>query len=114
MVLRIKRFNQYRILWVFVFFDLPTETKRERKEYARFRKNLQRDGFTMLQYSIYIRHCNSRENSIVHIKRVKSFLPRWGEVIIFTLTDKQFGLIELYRCSKPANKPETPQQMELF
>lgn len=108
------QFNQYRVLWVFVFFDLPTETKKQRKEYARFRKSLQRDGFTMLQYSIYIRHCNSRENATVHIKRVKSFLPQWGEVIIFTLTDKQFGLMELYRSSKPAVRPDTPQQLELF
>jgi CRISPR-associated protein Cas2 len=84
------RLNQYKILWVFVLFDLPTETKKDRKQYAQFRKNLQKDGFSMMQYSIYVRHCNSSENAEVHIKRVKSFLPPKGEVIILTLTDKQF------------------------
>lgn len=108
------RLNQYRILWVFVFYDLPTETKRDRKYFARFRKDLQNDGFTMLQYSIYIRHCNSRENAEVHIKRVKSFLPPKGEVILFTLTDKQFELMEFFKSADPIQKPPTPQQLELF
>lgn len=108
------RLNEYRILWIFVFFDLPTETKKQRKEYAKFRKNLQQDGFSMLQYSIYIRHCASRENAEVHKKRVKNFLPPEGEVIIFELTDKQFGMIEIFRNIKKVNKPDTPQQLELF
>jgi CRISPR-associated protein Cas2 len=108
------RLNQYRILWVFVFYDLPTETKKDRKNFTRFRKKLQDDGFTMLQYSIYTRHCNSRENADVHIKRVKSFLPPKGEVILFTLTDKQFGMMEFFRSAETADKPATPQQLELF
>lgn len=108
------RLNSYRILWVFVFFDLPTETKKDRKNHARFRKSLIKDGFTMVQFSIYSRHCNSHENADVHIRRVKSFLPPLGEVIIFTITDKQFGLMQFYRGAKVAEPPETPQQLELF
>ena len=57
------RFSEYRILWVLVFFDLPTETKKDRKAHAQFRKDIMRDGFTMFQFSIYLRHCNSRENA---------------------------------------------------
>ena len=49
------RFSEYRIMWVLVFFDLPTESKRERKLYADFRKKLLQDGFTMFQFSIYVR-----------------------------------------------------------
>jgi len=108
------RINQYRILWVFVFFDLPVDTKKDRRNYNRFRKGLIQDGFSMLQYSIYVRHCNSRENSHVHIDRVKNILPPKGEVIVFTLTDKQFGMMEFFREKEPAEKPDTPQQMELF
>ncbi|MCF8236256.1 MAG: CRISPR-associated endonuclease Cas2 [Bacteroidales bacterium] len=108
------RLNKYRILWVFVFFDLPTETKKHRKHAAGFRKNLQKDGFSMMQFSIYTRHCNSRENADVHIRRVKNFLPPEGEVIIFTLTDKQFGMMEFFRGKDPTQKPDTPQQLELF
>ena len=59
-------------MWVLVFFDLPTETKKERKAAAKFRKDLLCDGFTMFQFSIYLRHCPSMENAEVHIKRVKN------------------------------------------
>lgn len=110
----LNRLNQYRIVWVFVFFDLPTETKKDRKNYFWFRKNLQKDGFTMLQFSIYTRHCNSRENAEVHIKRVKSFLPPKGDIIIFTLTDKQFGMMEFFKGEAVSPRPKTPQQLELF
>ena len=48
----IERFSEYRIMWIFVFFDLPTETKVDRKRYAEFRKNLLRDGFSMFLFSI--------------------------------------------------------------
>lgn len=109
-----ERLNQYRILWILVFFDLPTETKKDRKEHARFRKEIMRNGFTMFQFSIYIRHCNSRENADVHLKRIKKLLPEKGKVGILTVTDKQFGEIELFSGTDIAKHPATPQQLELF
>ena len=41
-------------MWVLVFFDLPTDTKKERKSATDFRKKLIADGFIMFQFSIYI------------------------------------------------------------
>jgi CRISPR-associated protein Cas2 len=108
------RFSEYRIMWVLVFFDLPTETKKERKAYADFRKNLQKDGFNMFQFSIYVRHCASAENADVHVKRVKRLLPEFGNVGILCITDKQFGSIELFYGRKPAEAQPVPQQLELF
>lgn len=108
------RLNEYRILWVMVFFDLPTETKKERKAASRFRKDLQEDGFAMFQFSIYVRHCASRENAEVHQRRVRSLLPEKGHVCILTITDKQFGMIEIFYAAKIADRPDTPQQLELF
>ena len=108
------RFSEYRIMWVLVFFDLPTESKRERKLYADFRKKLLQDGFTMFQFSIYVRHCASSENAEVHIKRVKSFLPEFGQVGIICITDKQFGNIELFYGKKVQDVNTPGQQLELF
>ena len=108
------RFNQYRVLWVLVFFDLPTNTKPEKKAYRDFRNSLQKDGFTMFQFSMYIRHCLSREKALRHIKRVKSFLPARGEVGIMTITDKQFGMIEIFRGGGKAGPLPVNQQLELF
>lgn len=108
------RFSQYRVMWIMVFFDLPTQTKKERKQYALFRDRLIKDGFTMFQFSIYLRHCASRENAQVHINRVKSFLPPHGHVGILCITDKQFGNMELF-IGKKTEEVKTPyQQLELF
>lgn len=95
-------------------FDLPTETKKDRKAHALFRKNLIRDGFTMFQFSIYMRHCASMDNAKVHIKRVKSFLPEYGSVGIMCITDKQFSEIEIYNGLKPQKPQSAGQQLELF
>ncbi|MDR2963335.1 MAG: CRISPR-associated endonuclease Cas2 [Bacteroidales bacterium] len=108
------RLNQYRIMWVLVFFDLPTETKKERKAAADFRKHLICDGFTMFQFSMYLRHCPSMENAEVHIKRVKNHLPEHGYVGILSITDKQFGGMELFHGRKEKEKQVGWQQLELF
>ena len=55
------RFSEYRIMWILVFFDLPTDTKKERKAAAEFRKQLISDGVIMFQFSIYMRHCPVRK-----------------------------------------------------
>lgn len=108
------RLNAYRIMWVLVLFDLPTETKKERKAYTEFRKKLLADGFQMFQFSIYMRHCPSRENAEVHIKRVKKILPEKGHVGIFQFTDKQFGMIELFYGRKEQAAAAPVQQLEMF
>ena len=101
-------------MWVLVFFDLPTETKKERKAAAKFRKELLEDGFTMFQFSIYLRHCPSAENADVHIKRVKRMLPEFGKVGIMRVTDKQFGDMELFDCKHVSPLHQPVQQLELF
>lgn len=101
-------------MWVMVLFDLPTDTRKDRRNAALFRKRLVKDGFSMFQFSIYLRHCASRENAQVHIKRTKMNLPPKGHVGIMTITDKQFGMMELFHGVKEANKPEVTQQLELF
>lgn len=109
-----ERFNAYRVMWVMVFFDLPTETKKERKNAAKFRKQIMEDGFTMFQFSIYLRHCPSKENADAHIRRVKSILPESGDVGILCVTDKQFGAMELFHGQREEVKRLGPQQLELF
>lgn len=101
-------------MWILVFFDLPTDTKKERKASADFRIRLLNDGFTMFQFSIYVRHCPSRENAEVHLRRVKSILPEFGQVAMITITDKQFGEIEIFS-NRKVEEVQTPvQQLELF
>lgn len=109
-----ERFSEYRIMWVMFLFDLPTETKKDRKASAEFRKRLIGDGFSMFQYSIYIRHCASIENAEVHIRHVKAILPEYGYVCIMCITDKQFGNIQVFHGRKPTAPNSPGHQLELF
>ena len=95
-------------------FDLPTETRPERKVAAKFRKQIMADGFAMFQFSLYLRHCASSENATVHVQRVKKILPEKGKIGIMTITDKQFGNMEIFHGKKQAEPMDVPQQLELF
>lgn len=108
------RLNEYRIMWVLVFFDLPVADEKDRKVYTQFRKKLLKDGFDMFQFSIYVRHCMSHDNADVHMKRVKSILPQKGKVGILRITDKQFGMMEIFEGKEPQDAKPPPQQLEMF
>lgn len=96
-------------MWLFVFFDLPTTTEKERKAAAQFRKALEKDGFSMMQYSVYVRHCPSKENMNVHIARVRASMPPSGLTSILSVTDKQFGEIRNFWGKVEQAKLTTPQ-----
>jgi CRISPR-associated protein Cas2 len=101
-------------MWVLAMFDLPVDTKAARRAYAQFRKNLMKDGFSRLQYSVYTRHCASEENVDVHVQRVQAFLPDDGEVRLLAITDTQFERMRVFwgKMGKPVEAP--PRQLELF
>lgn len=107
-------FGGLQTVWTIVLFDLPTDSPEARKQYTLFRKFLLQDGFTMMQYSVYMRHHASEENAQVHIQRVKQHLPADGEVRIIKITDKQFSRIEVFygKRHKPIEKP--PEQLQFF
>lgn len=104
----------WRTMWVIALFDLPTEGQDQRRAYARFRKDLLDDGFSMMQYSVYQRHCASRENADVHIRRMGQRLPPEGEVRFLVITDRQFSNIAIYLGRKRQPRPESPAQLEFF
>lgn len=108
------RLSAYRVMWLFVFFDLPVATEKDRKAYTRFRNGLLDDGFSMMQFSVYIRNCASRESLEVHAKRVRSIIPNEGHVAIMQVTDRQFGAVEHMWGKSKKEPPKTPSQLEFF
>ncbi len=68
----------------------------------------------MFQFSIYLRHCPSAENADVHIQRVKRWMPGMGKIGILRITDKQFGDMQIFECSKEIGVKQPVQQLELF
>ena len=107
-------FGGFRSVWLVLMFDLPVDTRKARKAYTQFRKNLIQDGFTMMQFSVMTRHCPTEENAEVHRKRVCTFLPPDGEVRILTFTDKQFGRMQVYHGRVRAATEESPKQLTIF
>lgn len=104
----------WQSMWVLALFDLPVDERLSRKAYARFRKELLKDGFTMMQYSVYQRHCASLENAEVHMQRMGAEVPAKGEVRFLVITDHQYGKILTYRGKKRAPAPPMPAQLEFF
>jgi CRISPR-associated protein Cas2 len=104
----------YRFMWVLAMFDLPVDTKEARRQYTQFRKHLLEDGFTKMQFSVYIRHCASEENADVHTQRVERKIPPDGEIRVLVITDKQFERMRVFwgKRRKPPEQP--PAQLEFF
>lgn len=107
-------FGGLNTMWLLVMFDLPTETKEDRRCYHDFHGFLLDDGFAMLQYSVYARHCASDENAVVHKQRIHAILPPGGEVRILQFTDKQFGKMEVYNGKMHRKTESPPEQTSLF
>lgn len=104
----------WRSMWVFALFDLPVETTAQRRAYARFRKDLLTDGFVMMQYSVYIRHCANRESAVAHMRRMGLRVPPDGEVRFLMVTDAQFARIELHVGKRRKSPEPPPAQLEFF
>ena len=106
--------SAYRLMWMIVMFDLPTLTQQERKRAHKFRQYLLDEGFTMSQFSVYLRFIGSREKTYAFSRRIKAKVPPLGKVSILYFTDKQFGSTEVVYNAKPKDPPKGPQQLLLF
>lgn len=104
----------WRSMWVIAMFDLPVDTRSARRAYARFRKDLLEDGFTMMQFSIYVRHCASIDNADMHATRMGAKVPDKGEVRFLTITDNQFGRIKVVVGGRRSRPSPAPLQLQLF
>lgn len=101
-------------MWVVAMFDLPVDDKEARRHYTRFRKALLKDGFSKMQFSVYIRHCASRESAAVHAARVAKALPPDGEVRVLTITDKQYERMLIFWGKRRREPEQPPPQLSLF
>ena len=78
-----------------VFFDLPTVTKQEKRAYTLFRRYLLKDGYDMIQWSVYGRVVNGLDNLEKHTRRLEANLPPEGLVQCLRVTEKQFSQMKL-------------------
>lgn len=85
----------YDFMRLILFFDLPTETKKDRKAYGKFRKFLIKRGYIMLQYSVYCKIFNNRDAVVNHQKILRKSVPEYGQIRIMTVTEKQYAKMEI-------------------
>jgi CRISPR-associated protein Cas2 len=104
-----------KFMRLLVFFDLPVITKREKREYRRFRTFLLNEGYDMLQFSVYSRVCNGHEAADKHLTRLKRNLPSQGSIRAMMVTEKQYTKMQLLLGEPtPKEKILTSTQLTLF
>lgn len=84
----------YKFMRLIVFFDLPMQTDKDRREYAVFHKYLVRNGFIMMQKSVYSKLVINNVTSFAVKQRIKNNLPADGVVELLEITENQFARIE--------------------
>lgn len=106
--------SPYRIMWLFVMFDLPVGTSRERKQATRFRNDLLDLGFEMSQFSIYLKYCSSGEKADAISGRIPPLLPPGGKVDVLCITDRQYSNMRRYHGRRAKKTDGSPRQLRLF
>ena len=86
--------NEYRYMRTLLFFDLPIETKAQRKAYRNFVKKIKAQGFFMIQKSVYTKLSIDAQAADSSIKIIRNSLPNEGIVSVLTVTEKQFASME--------------------
>ena len=100
---------------IIVFFDLPVKTRLQRKIANQFRKFLLKDGYQMLQLSVYTRIVRGRDSLEKHNKRLTAHLPEEGSVRCLEITEKQFtSMLLLVGELKPQEEKVNANQLLLF
>jgi CRISPR-associated protein Cas2 len=106
--------SKYRMAWVMVFFDLPVGTPDERRNASNFRKDLLRDGYIMVQFSVYARPCGTADRVETQVRRLKSKIPPHGEVRGLIVSDAQWGRMIVMRSQQKTAAEKMPDQMMFF
>lgn len=101
-------------MWMMVMFDLPTETRAQRRSATKFRNFLLDEGFEMVQFSVYVQFTGTWESSQKFVRAIKKNNPQYGDVNILFFTDKQFSNIIHIENHKDKALKEEPEQFELF
>lgn len=106
--------NGYRLMWIFVMFDLPVGTKAQSKAATKFREFLLDEGFEKSQFSVYARFCNGKEQFEAYMRRIEVKLPDRGDVHVLTFTDKQYENIVRFSGQRRRRQKKNPDQLALF
>lgn len=104
----------YRLMWIFVMFDLPVDTKEHAREATKFREFLLDEGFEMNQFSVYARFCSGKEHYRTYLRRIEAHMPERGEIHVLNFTDKQYENIVRFSSQRRQRQRKNPDQLAMF
>jgi len=104
----------YRLMWIFVMFDLPVETREQARAATKFREFLLDQGFEKSQFSVYARFCNGKEQFETYMRRIEASLPDRGDIHVLTFTDRQYENIVRFSGQRRKKQQKNPDQLALF
>ena len=106
--------SAFQAMWLCICFDLPVGEKEERRRATQFRNRLLDEGFTMKQWSVYMKYYKTRAQAEAAADRLGSTVPQMGKVSMIFITDKQFGMVWNYEGNLEAEVEKKPEQLALF
>lgn len=101
-------------MWSLVMFDLPVQTKLERRHATAFRELLLDLGYQRTQFSVYSRFSPSVSSVLPAVNSIKRHLPDGGEVRILSITDHQWATALRFSNAKAAKPEDAPSQLAIL
>jgi len=101
-------------MWILVMFDLPTDTRKQRRDAGVFRNFLLDEGYERSQFSVYARVVNGKEAYATRVNRIERNLPHAGDVQILNFTDRQYRDIVHFSDQGRKAARVNPQQLLMF
>lgn len=104
-----------KFMRVLLMFDVPTKSKKEQKYATKFRNELIKQGFFMMQFSVYMKICKGISSANSAVERVRGILPPLGNVRALIITEKQFDNMQILLGSAEFNeKMNNDKNLVLF
>jgi CRISPR-associated protein Cas2 len=101
-------------MWILAMFDLPTNTKEERRDMTVFRKLLQAQGLFRMQFSVYARFCDNKRLTDTILRAIRQSVPPKGEVRLIYVTDKQYSEMFIFEGAVKKRAEPEPEQLSFF
>lgn len=96
--------SEYRSMRLLLLFDLPMVEDYEKKEYTNFRKELIKQGYFMIQFSVYMKCVNTQIKLESEIKKIYKYVPTNGNIRLIAITEKQYSNMEILLGKKKINE----------
>ena len=106
--------SKYRMAWVLVLFDLPVGTPEERRAANSFRQDLVKNGYIMVQFSVYARPCGTADRVDTQVRRLRPKIPAKGEVRGLIISDAQWARMIVVRSQQKVESESQPEQLMFF